>query len=143
MSKVRSKYVLEGVIEELLKNEYDRYLDIDELQVNIDSQKFLGSVSEYEAEQCMNILNRVKELKDNEITLLQTLSRNIYAYVRPEEEKKEETTSGETPDNTTSNEIEGQVHIDEVAEKASELNTDRAMKGIDTSVKADGADEKK
>lgn len=133
MSKVRSKYVLEGVIEELLKNEYDRYLDIDELQVNIDSQKFLGSVSEYEAEQCMNILNRVKELKDNEITLLQTLSRNIYAYVRPEEEKKEE---------TATEEIEGQVHMDEVAEKASELNTDRAMKGIDTSVKVDDADEK-
>lgn len=133
MSKVRSKYVLEGVIEELLKNEYDRYLDIDELQVNIDSQKFLGSVSEYEAEQCMNILNRVKELKDNEITLLQTLSRNIYAYVRPEEEKKEE---------TATEEIEGQVHMDEVAEKASELNTDRAMKGIDTTVKPDSEETK-
>lgn len=134
MSKVRSKYVLEGVIEELLKNEYDRYLDIDELQVNIDSQKFLGSVSEYEAEQCMNILNRVKELKDNEITLLQTLSRNIYAYVRPEEEKKEETAT----ENTTG-EIEGQVTMEEVVGTASELNTDRAMKGIDTSIQPDPA----
>lgn len=134
MSKVRSKYVLEGVIEELLKNEYDRYLDIDELQVNIDSQKFLGSVSEYEAEQCMNILNRVKELKDNEITLLQTLSRNIYAYVRPEEEKKEENTT----ENTTG-EIEGQVTMEEVVGTASELNTDRAMKGIDTSIQPDPA----
>lgn len=133
MSKVRSKYVLEGVIEELLKNEYDRYLDMDELQVNIDSQKFLGSVSEYEAEQCINILNRVKELKDNEITLLQTLSRNIYAYVRPEEEKKEE---------TATEEIEGQVTMEEVVGTASELNTDRAMKGIDTTVKPDSEETK-
>ena len=119
--KDRSKFVLEGAIAELVHNEYDRYLSVNDMLVNIDSQKYLGSVTEEEAEQCLNILNRVKELKDEEITLLQTLSRNIFMMVRPEK---------------TEPEIEGQMSVEDVAKEevtgtAAELNTDRAMKGIE------------
>lgn len=119
--KDRSKFVLEGAIVELVHNEYDRYLSVNDMLVNIDSQKYLGSVTEEEAEQCLNILNRVKELKDEEITLLQTLSRNIFMMVRPEK---------------TEPEIEGQMSVEDVAKEevtgtAAELNTDRAMKGIE------------
>ena len=119
--KDRSKFVLEGAIVELVHNEYDRYLSVNDMLVNIDSQKYLGSVTEEEAEQCVNILNRVKELKDEEITLLQTLSRNIFMMVRPEK---------------TEPEIEGQMSVEDVAKEevtgtAAELNTDRAMKGIE------------
>lgn len=119
--KDRSKFVLEGAIVELLHNEYDRYLSVNDMLVNIDSQKYLGSVTEEEAEQCLNILNRVKELKDEEITLLQTLSRNIFMMVRPEK---------------TEPEIEGQMSVEDVTKEevtgtAAELNTDRAMKGIE------------
>lgn len=119
--KDRSKFVLEGAIVELVHNEYDRYLSVNDMLVNIDSQKYLGSVTEAEAEQCLNILNRVKELKDEEITLLQTLSRNIFMMVRPEK---------------TEPEIEGQMSVEDVAKEevtgtAAELNTDRAMKGIE------------
>lgn len=119
--KDRSKFVLEGAIVELVHNEYDRYLSVNDMLVNIDSQKYLGSVTEEEAEQCLNILNRVKELKDEEITLLQTLSRNIFMMIRPEK---------------TEPEIEGQMSVEDVAKEevtgtAAELNTDRAMKGIE------------
>ena len=119
--KDRSKFVLEGAIVELVHNEYDRYLSVNDMLVNIDSQKYLGSVTEEEAEQCLNILNRVKELKDEEITLLQTLSRNIFMMVRPEK---------------TEPEIERQMSVEDVAKEevtgtAAELNTDRAMKGIE------------
>ena len=119
--KDRSKFVLEGAIVELVHNEYDRYLSVNDMLVNIDSQKYLGSVTEEEAEQCVNILNRVKELKDEEITLLQTLSRNIFMMVRPEK---------------TEPEIEGQMSVEDVVKEevtgtAAELNTDRAMKGIE------------
>ena len=119
--KDRSKFVLEGAIIELVHNEYDRYLSVNDMLVNIDSQKYLGSVTEEEAEQCLNILNRVKELKDEEITLLQTLSRNIFMMVRPEK---------------TEPEIEGQMSVEDVAKEevtgtAAELNTDKAMKGIE------------
>lgn len=119
--KDRSKFVLEGAIVELVHNEYDRYLSVNDMLVNIDSQKYLGSVTEEEAEQCLNILNRVKELKDEEITLLQTLSRNIFMMVRPEK---------------TEPEIEGQMSVEDVVKEevtgtAAELNTDRAMKGIE------------
>lgn len=119
--KDRSKFVLEGAIVELVHNEYDRYLSVNDMLVNIDSQKYLGSVTEEEAEQCLNILNRVKELKDEEITLLQTLSRNIFMMVRPEK---------------TEPEIEGQMSVEDVAKEevtgtVAELNTDRAMKGIE------------
>lgn len=145
--KQRSKYVLEGAITELVHNEYDRILSIDDMMVTIDNQKYLGSVTEYEGNQCADILARVKELKDEEITLLQTLSRNLFAYVRPEK------TEAETTDNT---EIEGQINIDEIEEKAEEvkttgtaadLNTDRAMKGIeeystDNVVSAEAVEEK-
>lgn len=120
--KERSKVVLEGAITELLQNEYDRYLSVEDMITNIDSQQYLGSVTADEAKQCVDILKRVKELKDNEITLLQTLARNMYAYVRPE--KTEEIAEN-------SEQIEEQVTVDEVTGTAAELNTDRAMKGIE------------
>lgn len=120
--KERSKVVLEGAITELLQNEYDRYLSVEDMITNIDSQQYLGSVTADEAKQCVDILKRVKELKDNEITLLQTLARNMYAYVRPE--KTEEVTEN-------SEQIEGQVTVDEVTGTAAELNTERAMKGLE------------
>ena len=141
--KQRSKYVLEGAITELVHNEYDRILSIDDMMVTIDNQKYLGSVTEYEGKQCADILARVKELKDEEITLLQTLSRNLFAYVRPEKTEAE-----------TNTEIEGQVTMDEVEQAeatttgtAAELNTDRAMKGIeeystDNVVSAEAVEEK-
>lgn len=143
--KQRSKYVLEGAITELVHNEYDRILSIDDMMVTIDNQKYLGAVTEYEGNQCADILARVKELKDEEITLLQTLSRNLFAYVRPEK------TEAETTGNT---EIEGQVTMDEVEQAevtttgtAADLNTDRAMKGIeeystDNVVSAEAVEEK-
>lgn len=91
--KQRTKVVLEGALLEITHNEYDRYLDIDDLLVQIDSQQYLGSVTKEEAEQCKNILGRVKELKDEEMTLLQTLNRVIFNMIRPEvkeEEKSDE-----------------------------------------------------
>ena len=142
--KQRSKYVLEGAITELVHNEYDRILSIDDMMVTIDNQKYLGSVTEYEGKQCADILARVKELKDEEITLLQTLSRNLFAYVRPEKTEAE----------ATNTEIEGQVSMDEVEQAevtttgtAADLNTDRAMKGIeeystDNVVSAEAVEEK-
>lgn len=142
--KQRSKYVLEGAITELVHNEYDRILSIDDMMVTIDNQKYLGSVTEYEGKQCVDILARVKELKDEEITLLQTLSRNLFAYVRPEKTEAE----------ATNTEIEGQVTMDEVEQAevtttgtAADLNTDRAMKGIeeystDNVVSAEAVEEK-
>lgn len=142
--KQRSKYVLEGAITELVHNEYDRILSIDDMMVTIDNQKYLGSVTEYEGNQCADILARVKELKDEEITLLQTLSRNLFAYVRPEKTEAE----------ATNTEIEGQVSMDEVEQAevtttgtAADLNTDRAMKGIeeystDNVVSAEAVEEK-
>lgn len=141
--KQRSKYVLEGAITELVHNEYDRILSIDDMMVTIDNQKYLGAVTEYEGNQCADILARVKELKDEEITLLQTLSRNLFAYVRPEKTEAEANT-----------EIEGQVTMDEVEQAeatttgtAADLNTDRAMKGIeeystDNVVSAEAVEEK-
>lgn len=145
--KQRSKYVLEGAITELVHNEYDRILSIDDMMVTIDNQKYLGSVTEYEGKQCADILARVKELKDEEITLLQTLSRNLFAYVRPEN-------TNTNVNAETSTEIEGQVTMDEVEQAeatttgtAAELNTDRAMKGIeeystDNVVSAEAVEEK-
>lgn len=142
--KQRSKYVLEGAITELVHNEYDRILSIDDMMVTIDNQKYLGAVTEYEGNQCADILARVKELKDEEITLLQTLSRNLFAYVRPEKTEAE----------ATNTEIEGQVSMDEVEQAevtttgtAADLNTDRAMKGIeeystDNVVSAEAVEEK-
>lgn len=108
--KERSKYVLEGAIVELLSNEYDRILAVNDMEVNIDSQKYLGSVTEDEAKNCSDILSRVKELKNNEIILLQTLARNMFAYERP--------ARAEAP-------IEGQMEI-------SELDKEKAMKGVET-----------
>ena len=155
--KQRSKYVLEGAITELVHNEYDRILSIDDMMVTIDNQKYLGSVTEYEGKQCADILARVKELKDEEITLLQTLSRNLFAYVRPEN-------TNTNVNAETSTEMEGQVTMDEVEQAnnteentetaevsttgtAAELNTDRAMKGIeeystDNVVSAEAVEEK-
>lgn len=142
--KQRSKYVLEGAITELVHNEYDRILSIDDMMVTIDNQKYLGAVTEYEGNQCADILARVKELKDEEITLLQTLSRNLFAYVRPEKTEAE----------ATNTEIEGQVTMDEIEQAeatttgtAADLNTDRAMKGIeeystDNVVSAEAVEEK-
>ena len=126
--KERSKVVLEGAITELLQNEYDRYLSVEDMITNIDSQQYLGGVTKEEGTQCLDVLKRVKELKDNEITLLQTLSRNMFAYVRPEvtetenkEENKEENTDA----------IEGQVTMDEVTGTAAELDKEKAMKGME------------
>lgn len=118
--KERSKYVLEGALVELVHNEYDRLLSVDELMVQIDNQRYLGSITNEEADQCMDVLKRVNELKDNEITLLQTLSRNIFNYVRPE---KTTTDNGEA--------MEGQVTVDEVTGTAADLNKEKAMKGIE------------
>lgn len=110
--KERSKYVLEGAIVELTKNEYDRYLSINDILTQIDSQQYLGSVTKEEANECANILNRILDLKANEITLLQTLSRDMFAFIRPEVGEGE-----------AANKIEGQIDI-------SELSKERAMKGI-------------
>lgn len=121
VTKARSKFVLEGAILELAKNEYDRYLSVDEMITNIDAQSYLGGVDKVEAEQCMNVLNRVQELKNNEITLLQTLSRNIFAYERPAVENKEE----------NKEQIEGQISVDEVTGTAADLNKEKAMKGME------------
>lgn len=122
--KARNKYVLEGAIVELVHDEYDRLLSIDDMMTNIDSQQYLGGVTKEEGTQCLDVLKRVKELKDNEITLLQTLSRNMFAYVRPEvteTENKEENTDA----------IEGQVTMDEVTGTAAELDKEKAMKGME------------
>lgn len=125
VEKARSKFVLEGAILELAKNEYDRYLSVDEMITNIDAQSYLGGVTKEESEQCMNILKRVQELKNNEITLLQTLSRNIFAYVRPPVENKK----NEIEDKTEA--MEGQVTVDEVTGTAADLNKEKAMKGVE------------
>lgn len=122
--KARNKYVLEGAIVELVHDEYDRLLSIDDMMTNIDSQQYLGGVTEEEGKQCLDVLKRVKELKDNEITLLQTLSRNMFAYVRPEVEKTEN-----EKENTEA--MEGQVTMDEVTGTAAELNEEKAMKGLE------------
>ena len=122
--KARNKYVLEGAIVELVHDEYDRLLSIDDMMTNIDSQQYLGGVTKEEGTQCLDVLKRVKELKDNEITLLQTLSRNMFAYVRPEvteTENKEENTDA----------IEGQVTMDKVTGTAAELDKEKAMKGME------------
>lgn len=136
MNKPRSKYVLEGAIAELIKNEYDRYLAIDEMAVNIDSQQYVGGVTADEAVQCKDVLARVQELKDNEIKLLQTLSRNIFVMervVNTEGDKKV------NPDGTVSLlDKEGNVvattepeteniSIDEYIE---DLSKENAMKGV-------------
>lgn len=118
--KARNKYVLEGAIVELVHNEYDRLLSIDDMMTNIDSQQYLGGVTKEEGTQCLDVLKRVKELKDNEITLLQTLSRNMFAYVRPEVTETENTEA-----------IEGQVTMDEVTGTAAELDKEKAMKGME------------
>ena len=60
--KARNKYVLEGAIVELVHDEYDRLLSIDDMMSNIDSQKYLGGVTAEEADQCLDVLKRVKEL---------------------------------------------------------------------------------
>ena len=118
--KARNKYVLEGAIVELVHNEYDRLLSIDDMMTNIDSQQYLGGVTKEEAEQCLDVLKRVKELKDNEITLLQTLSRNMFAYVRPE-----------VTTEATTEAADGQVTVDEVTGTAAELDKEKAMKGVE------------
>lgn len=118
--KARNKYVLEGAIVELVHNEYDRLLSIDDMMTNIDSQQYLGGVTKEEAEQCLDVLKRVKELKDNEITLLQTLSRNMFAYVRPE-----------VTTEPTTEAADGQVTVDEVTGTAAELDKEKAMKGVE------------
>lgn len=136
MNKPRSKYVLEGAIAELIKNEYDRYLAIDEMAVNIDSQQYVGGVTADEAVQCKDVLARVQELKDNEIKLLQTLSRNIFVMervVNADGDKKV------NPDGTaslldkegnvvatTEPEMEN-ISIDEYIE---DLSKENAMKGV-------------
>lgn len=122
--KARNKYVLEGAIVELVHDEYDRLLSIDDMMTNIDSQQYLGGVTKEEATQCLDVLKRVKELKDNEITLLQTLSRNMFAYVRPEvttTDAKEDTTA-DAKEDTTAEETTG---------TAAELDKEKAMKGME------------
>lgn len=137
MNKPRSKYVLEGAITELIKNEYDRYLAIDEMAVNIDSQQYVGGVTADEAVQCKDVLARVQELKDNEIKLLQTLSRNIFVMERTVNVDGDKKVN---PDGTvsvldkegnvvatTEPEMEN-ISIDEYIE---DLNKEKAMKGVD------------
>lgn len=106
----RQKVVLEGALVELVHNEYDRYLSIDDLMVQVDAQVALGSITKEEGEQVANILGRVKELKNNEIVLLQTLNRVIFNMIRPKPEETEE--------------IEGQISINE-------LDKEKAVKGVD------------
>lgn len=126
--KARNKYVLEGAIVELVHDEYDRLLSIDDMMTNIDSQQYLGGVTKEEATQCLDVLKRVKELKDNEITLLQTLSRNMFAYVRPEvtttDAKKDTTAEGET-------DAKKDITAEETTGTAAELDKEKAMKGME------------
>lgn len=82
-NRPRQKVVLEGALVELLHNEYDKYLSVDDLMVQVDAQVALGSVTVEEGEQVANILTRVRELKNNEIVLLQTLNRTIFNMIRP------------------------------------------------------------
>lgn len=89
--KPRSKVVLEATLAEMLHNEYQRYLSVDDLLVTIDSQQYLGTVTKEEAEQVLNSLGRLQELKSNELTILATLNKIIFNMVRPapvEEEKE-------------------------------------------------------
>lgn len=126
--KARNKYVLEGAIVELVHDEYDRLLSIDDMMTNIDSQQYLGGVTKEEATQCLDVLKRVKELKDNEITLLQTLSRNMFAYVRPEvtttDAKEDTTAEGET-------DVKEDTTAEETTGTAAELDKEKAMKGME------------
>lgn len=119
--KQRTKVVLEGALLELAHNEYDRYLDVDDLLVQIDSQQYLGSVTKEEAEQCKNILDRVKELKDEEITLLQTLNRVIFNMVRPEKTPNEESEDSEPV----------QLSIDDMPKVVMENEVDAPMRDVE------------
>ena len=108
----RQKVVLEGALVELVHNEYDKYLSIDDLMVQVDAQVALGSITKEEGEQVANMLGRVKELKNNEIVLLQTLNRIIFNMIRPKPEETADTS-----------EIDGQISI-------SDLDKEKAVKGV-------------
>lgn len=119
--KQRTKVVLEGALLELAHNEYDRYLDVDDLLTQVDAQQYVGSVTKEEAEQCKNILDRVKELKDEEITLLQTLNRVIFNMVRPEKAPNEESEDSEPV----------QLSIDDMPKVVMENEVDAPMRGVE------------
>ena len=102
--KDRSKYVLEGALTELAKNEYDRYLAADELAVQVDSQVYLGSVTKEEGELCKKLFEEIARLKDIEIELLQRAINDIVTMERPAKEQE-------------SKQIEGQMSIDELSNK--------------------------
>lgn len=119
--KQRTKVVLEGALLELAHNEYDRYLDVDDLLTQVDAQQYVGSVTKEEAEQCKNILDRVKELKDEEITLLQTLNRVIFNMVRPEKTPNEESEDSEPV----------QLSIDDMPKVVMENEVDAPMRDVE------------
>lgn len=112
--KPRSKVVLEATLAEMLHNEYQRYLSIDDLLVTIDSQQYLGTVTKEEAEQVLNSLGRIQELKANELTILSTVNKVIFNMVRPA--KPEEAEKEMAVENITSVE---------------DLKTEAAMRGIE------------
>lgn len=112
--KPRSKVVLEATLAEMLHNEYQRYLSIDDLLVTIDSQQYLGTVTNDEAEQVLNSLGRIQELKANELTILSTVNKVIFNMVRPA--KTEEAEKEMAVENITSVE---------------DLKTEAAMRGIE------------
>lgn len=99
--KDRSKMVLEGAITELLKNEYDRYLAADELNVQIDSQVYLGSVTKEEGELCAKAFEVIQEHRDLIITIFENLLNDIFNKERPVKTE-------------TETEMEGQMTIDEL-----------------------------
>lgn len=119
--KQRTKVVLEGALLELAHNEYDRYLDVDDLLTQVDAQQYVGSVTKEEAEQCKNILDRVKELKDEEITLLQTLNRVIFNMVRPEKTPNEESEDSDPV----------QLSIDDMPKVVMENEVDAPMRDVE------------
>ena len=115
--KPRSKVVLEATITEMLHNEYQRYLSVDDLLVTIDSQQYLGTVTKEEAEQVVNSLKRIEELKANEITVLSTLNRVIFNMVRPVKEEE------------TDKEADKEMSVENIT-SVEDLKTESAMRGF-------------
>lgn len=116
--KPRSKVVLEATITEMLHNEYQRYLSVDDLLVTIDSQQYLGTVTKEEAEQVVNSLKRIEELKANEITVLSTLNRVIFNMVRPVKEEE------------TAKEADKEMAVENIT-SVEDLKTESAMRGFE------------
>lgn len=120
--KPRSKVVLEATITEMLHNEYQRYLSVDDLLVTIDSQQYLGTVTKEEAEQVVNSLKRIEELKANEITVLSTLNKVIFNMVRPAKE--------EEADKEADKDADKEMAVENIT-SVEDLKTESAMRGFE------------